>query len=29
MIVPYALGIGSTLLAVVGAIGIIELAYFL
>ena len=29
MVAPYALGIGSTLVAAIGAIGIIELAYFM
>jgi len=29
MIVPYVLGIGSTLIASIGVIGLIELAYFM
>lgn len=29
MIVPYVLGIGSTIIALAGAIGVVELAYFL
>ena len=29
MVVPYIMGIGSTLIACVGVIGLIELAYFM